>query len=374
MTGTETPRERSAGRHLWEIAAVRDLAWLLLAIGVLWLGYRLRSIFTPVLVALLLAYLFDPLITKAQVWARMPRPLTISLILLTLALVTAAFAVFLAPLLVEQIVALVKKLGAEAETFARHHGVDLGTAKAQLDALADRASKDPMSLLQQLFAGTSRAFGFIGGVIGATSYVVLTLVLIPFYFFFFAWRLDRMRKVVRFVPASHHEHTLRILRRMDHAVGGFFRARVVISLATGVCFAVGWWASGVPYWFLLGMATGFLNLVPYAAIVGWPTALLLKHLEVVGAAAGVPYPWLAVFLWPSVVYLAVQFLDGWVLTPWLQGKSTDLGTVTILIVVFVGGALAGLYGLILAIPVAACVKIVMADVVLPRLEAWARAH
>ncbi|MEX0742380.1 MAG: AI-2E family transporter, partial [Phycisphaeraceae bacterium] len=80
--------------------------------------------------------------------------------------------------------------------------------------------------------------------------------------------------------------------------------------------------------------------------------------------------WLVVF-WPSFVYVVVQFLESWLLTPVIQGRSLDMSIVTILIVVFVGGALGGLYGLILCIPLVACVKILLHEAVLPSIRTWA---
>ena len=77
-------------------------------------------------------------------------------------------------------------------------------------------------------------------------------------------------------------------------------------------------------------------------------------------------------LWPSVAYLVGQFIENWILTPWLQRHSTDMSAVTILLVVFIGGAVGGLFGLIFAIPVAACIKIAVEEFVQPRWQRWVR--
>ena len=58
--------------------------------------------------------------------------------------------------------------------------------------------------------------------------------------------------------------------------------------------------------------------------------------------------------------------DGWLLTPWIQSQSTDTSAVTVLIVVFVGGAMAGFFGRLLGIPVAACLKLLLEELVVPR--------
>ncbi len=113
--------------------------------------------------------------------------------------------------------------------------------------------------------------------------------------------------------------------------------------------------------------------MPYASIIGWPLAILLKYLDSVGQG-GPGFEFLAVLVWPSVVFGAVQFIEGWVLTPWLQGRDLELDTVTILVVVFLGGAVGGVVGMLVSVPLAACVKILFEDVLGPRLRAWATHH
>jgi len=124
----------------------------------------------------------------------------------------------------------------------------------------------------------------------------------------------------------------------------------------------------VPYWFLLGIGTGVLSLIPYAATLGWPMAVFMKYLEVSTSQSLASVDWMAVAFWPSLVYGVVQILEGWVLTPWIQRQSTDLSAVTILLVVLIGGALAGVYGLIVAIPLTACLKILLKELLVPTIK------
>lgn len=124
----------------------------------------------------------------------------------------------------------------------------------------------------------------------------------------------------------------------------------------------------MPYWFLLGIGTGVLSLIPYAATLGWPMAVFMKYLEVSTSQSLASVDWMAVAFWPSLVYGVVQILEGWVLTPWIQRQSTDLSAVTILLVVLIGGALAGVYGLIVAIPLTACLKILLKELLVPTIK------
>jgi predicted PurR-regulated permease PerM len=161
-----------------------------------------------------------------------------------------------------------------------------------------------------------------------------------------------------------------VLKKIDESVFDFFRGRLLVGLITGVMYATGWALTDVPYWFLLGAMTGLLTIIPYVSIVGWPMAILLKYVDSVGS--GTEAGWLSIMVLPSLPYLVVQFLESWWLTPWIQGRTNDLSTVTVIVVVLVGGAIAGLLGMLLAIPVASVVKILFHEFLLPKLEAWAR--
>jgi predicted PurR-regulated permease PerM len=96
-------------RHLWDMAAVREIFWIGLAAFLVWFGYELRGVFTPVLVALLLAYLVNPLVGEAVCRWRIPRPVTIRALLVIVAIVGATLVAWLGPIVSEQVQTLAKK-------------------------------------------------------------------------------------------------------------------------------------------------------------------------------------------------------------------------------------------------------------------------
>jgi len=361
-----------AEKHLWQITPVRDLFVIGVLIFVLWAGYALRSIFTPVLIGLLFAYLFSPLITYTQTRWHFPRPLTITLLFVLLIAVGAGLIGWLGPIVQEQVVTLTQKAPSYLENLAQQYNIDVAHPREQLHDAVSTLKMNAMSLIKAALTGTSQAFGFLGSVVGATTYFLISSALIPVYFFFFAWHFPSMiQHIEEYVPSSRQDRILEIVQRMDHAVGSFFRGRLVIAVLMGAMLSIGWLIVDVPYWFLLGIGTGLFSIVPYGATLGWPLAVLLKYLDMTTGSGAPGFDWTAVVLWPSVVYGVVQLLEGWVLTPFVQSQSTELSAVTILIVVFIGGAVGGLYGLILAIPLTACVKILFQEVVFVRLKQWA---
>lgn len=366
-------------RRLWQITPVRDAIWItclvLLVVFAFWFGYQLRAIFTPVLIALALAYLFDPIITLAERRWNVPRPATIAILIAVLLLIGGGLLAWLGPKLVEQVKDLARAAPAYLDRLAAYADTRLSPEAAQA---VQEVAQDPMAFIGDkaavLLAGTGQAVGWIGNVIGKTTLVGVTLFLVPIYFFFFAWQFGPLTRYFRqYIPQSRRERVLQIIGKMDSIVATYFRARVVIALLMGVMFSIGWspLLADVPYWLLLGMGSGLLSLVPFASAVGWPLAVGLKWLAVTSGDDPAGFDLWAVVVWPSAVYMVVQGIESWLLTPLIQGKSLDMSAVTILIIVFIGGSVGGLYGLLLCIPIAACLKILCIELVLPRLRRWA---
>jgi predicted PurR-regulated permease PerM len=363
--------------RLWDIAAVRDVFWIALIVAVVWLGYQLSSIFTPVLIALALAYLFHPVITWCETRCHMPRWVTISLILVAGGVVLIGGLSWLGPMLVGELASLARAIPRYVDTVEERATVQDGLLRdlgEKLDTWSREVAADPAGYLREraeaILAGGGTAAAMVGRLIGGTTYLLMTAALIPIYFFFFAWQFGPLvHHFQRYIPVSQRDRWLFIISQMDRAVSTYFRDRVVIAGLMAVMFAVGWLFCGVPYALLLGIAAGALSLIPYAASIVWPLAVGLTWLH-----GGSDEPWTVWFLWPSVIYWVVQSIESWFLTPWIQGKSMEMSVPTILIVIFIGGAVGGLYGLLLCIPLAACGKILLREVFLPRLEAWANTH
>jgi predicted PurR-regulated permease PerM len=350
-------RKPGEGPHLWEITAVRDLMWTGLAVFFLAVVFYLRSILLPVFFGLFFAYLSNPAVKLAQKKIRMPKQLTI-IFLLTLAIAAIiAASIWLVPPLIEQGTNLVQSLPDYWETLRDEYGVPLG-----------EFPEKPGAFLGKLDVQSESIIPFIGSVIGTSVMVLFWIILIPFSFVVFSMNFDNIvRKIKNYIPLEQRDRYLRLFDRLDKAVGSFFRGRMLISLIISVLFSAGWFLAGVPYWFILGIATGFLSIVPYLSTIGWLSVILVKYLEMTTGAQAAGFDFLAVLVWPTVVYQGVNVIEEYILTPWVQSKSTTLNPLTILVVVFIGGWIGGLFGLFFAIPAAACIKIIWEEFAMPRL-------
>ena len=196
------------------------------------------------------------------------------------------------------------------------------------------------------------------------------LFLTGFFFFFLSTGYARVRDFAHEVlPHEHKDRILDLLGQMDRVVAGFVRGRITIAIIQSVIFTILYWLIGVPAPLIFGPLVGILSIVPYVALLGIPMTIVALAIDNSGWFAFQGSWWWTLGA-PVAVYFAGQAVDDYVLTPAIQGKATNMDTPTILFASLAGGILGGIYGLLLAIPVAACVKILLRELFWPRFHAW----
>ena len=307
-------------KHLWEIQAIRDVLLIAGGLSVLWLGHALSSITIPLLVSLLLAYLVEPLVeglgqrgvsrSRAAAW----------FVGLFGVLVVGLFALVL-PLIVGQTLRLVDDVesGEMQRRVLRVESILPEKAAPPLQRLAlllpgeaeldtesipegeleftdpnaDSLEMQIQRIVQQELASQSddavlqqEGLRAAGAALISAWTVLLAIVdagfllfLIPFYFYFLVlWYPEVVRFGAQLVPRDNRDATFSLLQEMDDVVSGFVRGRLLVSFLMGLMFSVGWWLVGVPYAFVLGMATGILSTVPFVGGIGAPIAIGLAVL------------------------------------------------------------------------------------------------
>ncbi len=382
------------GRRLWEIPAVRDLALVALALAVLFALFWLRAILAPIVLAFALAYIVDPVV-RALRGVTGARRVTIASV--GVAVVLAGGVVFVGwfgPVLVDQTEALVERVVSFVETnwdphqsaaatqpAATQPTATQPTPRADADAAERSASETADAVLDQLasrriadhlLTSAGRAFGFAGTVLSTVAYLSVSAVLVAVLFVYFTANYERLFRVEKFFPASQRDTLRDALHKIDIAFSGYVRGQVVVALFTTIGFCVGFWLVDVPNWFVVALIGGVLSLIPYGQLSGWVLAVTLKYIETQTGDAS--FSWIAVVVGPTLVYAVTQSMETWVITPWVQGESVNLHPVTVIVVLLVGGSIAGVVGLILAIPVAATLRMLFVERWGPWLERWAREH
>jgi len=181
--------------------------------------------------------------------------------------------------------------------------------------------------------------------------VLVNWVVTPVYFVFILTAggigLERIDKLLPFFKPETRQDVAFLAREFVNIVVAFFRGQILVALAQGLLFSLGFVIVGVKYGFILGVVLGALNVIPYlGSLLGLAVTVPTALFQPGGG-------WRTV-LGVLVVFVVVQAIEGYVLTPRIMGGRTGLHPMAIIVAVFFWGtALGGILGMILAIPLTA---------------------
>ena len=182
-------------------------------------------------------------------------------------------------------------------------------------------------------------------------HLLLILVLTPVFAFYLLVDLPHLKQVADgLIPDAARPEVLVLARRMNAAVGGFFRGQLVVALIVGVLASIGLLIIGLPFWLLIGMVAGVFNMIPLIGpYIGGVPALVI--------ALTTQEPITA--LWVIVVMVAVQQIDNHFISPLVMHRVVKLHPVIVMLALLLGGTLGGFFGLLVAVPTAAILKILI---------------
>jgi predicted PurR-regulated permease PerM len=342
-----------------ELVLGKTLRWLGFA-GVLGVVlYLLREVLTPIFLALLIAYILDPIVDRLEKW-RVPRAAGIALVLGSFFGAIALFALLVIPGIVRDFVSVAKELPShlsqwivQVEPYLLRVGVRLPhTAEewiVQLPQHADKLDKLPLArigdFLTQIVGGT---FSALGAAVAAIIVPILAVYLLNDF--------DRMKEGFReLLPHRYRAEVEETAAEIDAVLSQFLRGQLTVMAILAVLYGGAYAVMGVRLAVPIGIAAGVLNIVPY---VGSAFALVAGLLMALIGGGG----W-GQIIGVTVAYVVVQTLEGFVITPRIVGESVGLREVWVLLALFVGGEIFGVLGVLLAVPVAAVAKIFIARAV-----------
>ena len=211
--------------------------------------------------------------------------------------------------------------------------------------LNDPANQDT---IQQLLFGFGAG---AGQVIRGVTEVVAIIGLAPVLALYTLIDLDRFKSTsLSLTPESHRAEVSYIAGKVGGALGSFVRGQLLVAVLVGIASSIGMWAIDLPFWLLIGILAGALNLIPFLGpIVGGALAVLVALLN--------SDPWQA--LWAVVIFTLIQQVDNHLITPMIQRTRVHLSPLVIVLSLVVGGSLAGLLGVLVAVPVAAAIRILV---------------
>ncbi len=319
-------------------------AGLVALIAFVWL---LGGTLMPFLVGMGIAYFLDPLVDKLEA-LRLPRAIATAFISIGAVLIIVLALLTLLPELQRQIVNLITALPdyfAIAQTLLNENLPSLAKESpllergiAQITARLESSGDDLIGVI------LSSAFGIID--------ILIFMVVTPVVAFYMLLDWDNMvAKIDSWLPRDHRADIRGLALEMDRVLAGFVRGQLSVCAILGGFYAVTLALVGLQFGLVVGLVAGLLSFIPYVgATIGGVLAIGLALFQFWGEPQ-----WIIAV---ATIFVIGQTAEGNVLTPKLVGGSVGLHPVWLMFSLSAFGALAGFTGLLLAVPMAACIGVV----------------
>lgn len=321
------------------------------AVILVWILVRVAPILTIFVIAIFIVYCVNPLVVRLTNRRVHPLPAAfITSLIIFMALVfffyllipgllseLGQLASFATTELLDELTALIGQL----EELDRRFNLQL--AESFLEYYHQFIRQAPGHVQQLLRGLTALSMALI-----SRAWVVLALVFLSFYL---VQDLEKAKaNLTLLFPRGYRKEIVHILSIIDTKVGAYIRGTLLKSVFVGALTWLGLALLGMPFALMLGILAGVLNIILYVGpILAAVPALLLCM------APGTPNLLLVLGL-----YLLVQAIDAFIFTPVLLGKAVDLSPLTVITVILIGGQLMGILGIVLAIPITAVLKVLLA--------------
>lgn len=328
-----------------EISTKTIIKVVLVLLGLVLL-YLLRDVIIILFASLVIAAALGPWVTWLKK-RKVPRSLSVILIYLVLLSILVLSVYLLIPPILSQIRALESQF---PDLYDRIVPRILGLEGYSLREEFIHNTQGFFSAIGESLSVAARsiygAFGLIfGGLLSAILILVLSFYLIV--------QKDALEKLIRtVVPPKRSPYWIDLLHRINIKIGRWLSGQIVLCLIIGVLTFCGLWLLGLKeYALVLAIFAGIMEIIPYfGPIIGAVPAIFLAFVQ---------SPLLALFV--IILYLAVQQFENHVLVPKVMQKAIGLNPLIVILALMIGGKLAGVLGLILAVPVATGISVFARD-------------
>lgn len=304
----------------------------------------LKAVLGPFIIAMIISYVLNPIVTLLHE-RKVPRTIAVLLIYAVFCAVVTVLLVNMIPMFVNQIQELNRHLP-ELSMRAQSLVTDINNTSILPESFRDGVNKALISIEKRVSDSLLHLVNNIGEMLNA----VFIAFIIPFLAFYILKDFDVFeRTVITYVPKSHRKNTVRLMKDIDHALGSYIRGQFLVCLIVGILAYAGYLFIGMPYALLLASIVAITNVIPYLGpFFGAAPALLM--------ASTVS---LKMMILVAIVNTACQILEGNVISPQVVGRTLHLHPLLIIFALLVGGEVAGIVGMILAVPIFAACKVIV---------------
>jgi predicted PurR-regulated permease PerM len=329
--------------------------WSLATIAFVAFSWVFRDVLFPFVLGATIAYLLEPILEKI-VAKGMGRKSAVLLILGTFFLLLTGILAVLLPILVREASAFITAFPGYLDHVLALVQPHIAWAQERLGYQV--SSEEIQGLLKENIGKALKVGqGVLGGLASGGQAVAdffLTALLTPVAAYFMMKEWPSITAWVYGLIPVHSETTVKtLLSEINRKIAGFVRGQIMVCLILGAMYAVALSIAGLNYGFVIGLGTGILSIIPY---VGSTLGLVIS-LVVAGLQSGGDWAYIGII---AAIFFTGQFLEGNFITPKLMGDSVGLHPLWIMFALMAGGAVLGILGMFLAIPVAAIIGVLVA--------------
>ncbi|PCH93767.1 MAG: AI-2E family transporter [Rhodobacteraceae bacterium] len=315
----------------------------LVLIVALWV---LGDVILPFITGMAIAYFLDPIADRLEAMG-LSRIASTAIITVVVVVIGVLLMILLVPLLVEQLIALIKAVPSYYESLQN-------ILTKRFPSILEEGSSLQRALQSfgETFQGQS---GKVANALLASAFSILDavifIVVAPVVAFYMLLDWDRMVAVVDgWLPRDHLETLRGLARDIDKVLAGFVRGQLTVCTILGAFYAIALMAVGLQFGLIVGLIAGLFTFIPYiGSVIGGLLSIGLALFQFWDTPE-----WIVVV---AVIFVVGQMVEGNILTPKLVGSSVGLHPVWLMFALSAFGSLMGFTGLLVAVPVAACLGV-----------------
>lgn len=345
--------------HFWTFEILMIFIIIFLATKISFVFHPIVVFFTtlffPILVSGFLFYLFSPIIYFME-RRKISRTIAIIIIyILVITLISIGIG-FIVPLVGNQIKDIIKNVP-----------FYIGELRVQFNNLSDarwlnwmieqeyisieKIESYLLNIMESLPNEITASFARILNIVTNITLIIITVPFILFYMFKDGHKFPNL--LVKLLPTTYRNQGMELIKDTNETLQTYIQGQILVCLFVGVASYIGYLIIGVPYALTLGIVIAITNIIPYVGpFIGAAPAVIIGLFSSPTTA-----------LLVVIVVVIVQQLDGNLLSPYILGKRLNTHPLTIIIVLLVAGNLAGIFGMILAVPVYATSKTVILNII-----------
>ena len=320
-----------------------------------YLFYRLQAVILPFVIAFVLAYVFNPLVQGLQNKLNIRRWLAILLVYFSVSLVVGLVLWWLLPLIWEQLQAAYNYIPKAIEYYNNTlRGWVKSHTPVRLPPLQVRdMSKGLIDFLKENYNITDARSFFTNLFLSGMNIINVagTVVLVPILMFYFLYSWDeRLLQIRHAIPNRYLSSVYTIAKESDEALMSFVKGQLLVMFLLGAVYAVQLQLIGLKVGLIIGMIAGIASFVPYLGFtLGFIAAIVAGLFQF-----GMDWVHLALIVG---AFMVGQAVEGYILQPLLLGDKIGLSPLWVIFAVLAGAALAGVAGMLVALPLAAVLNV-----------------